>query len=199
MGFLTGIAGGLLVHQAVGVANRFHESAEKYTMAQEEAKIRGKPLLVVGGPYGVADPYITHPALYMFVGVKQLFGIKAHGCGDLCVDLDARACDGCPYQPGNIQDLPFKDKEFGAVSCSHVLEHMRDAEGCQKAWSELHRVADVVFICVPPKSSIFAWFVPDHHLWVRHVGETVLEVEERDNGNKYLVDPYGPPQLHGGG
>jgi hypothetical protein len=72
---------------------------------------------------------------------------------------------------------------------------MPDAAGCQAAWSELHRVADVVFICVPPRASIFAWLVPDHHLWVRHIGDTVLEVEERDTGTLYLVDLDGPPAL----
>lgn len=187
--FLLGFA----AHQCVGIIARYTESYEKYDMAQEEARLRDKPLLVVGGPAGSADAYNDVAWVQPLVQAKAFFQVKAHGCGDVCVDIDPRSCDGCNYVYANIMDLPFSDKEFGAAYCSHVLEHMPDANGCQLAWSELHRVADVVFICVPPKSSLFAWMVPDHHLWVRHVGETVLEVEERDTGAHYLTDIDGPP------
>jgi ubiquinone/menaquinone biosynthesis C-methylase UbiE len=61
--------------------------------------------------------------------------------------------------------LPFTDGEFGAVFCSHVLEHMADVETIQSAWSELHRVADTVVVCVPVKQLIVHWLVPDHYLW----------------------------------
>jgi len=184
---------GVVAHQCIGMFNRFKESAEKYDQAQEEARVRNKPLLIAGGPAGSADAYSDNPWVGPLARAKVYFGIKAHGCGDLCVDIDPHACDGCPFEAADITNLPFDNKEFGAVLSSHVLEHMADAATCQKAWKELHRVADVVFICVPPKSSIFAWLVPDHYLWVRHVGETTLEVEERDTGAKYLVDIEGPP------
>jgi hypothetical protein len=164
-------------------------------MAQEEARIRDKPLLIVGGPSGTADPYINQPWIYGFLKAKLFFNLQAHGCGDLCVDIDPQSCDGCEYVQGDITELPFEDGEFGSVLCAHVLEHMPDAVTCQAAWGELHRVADTVFIAVPPKSSVWAWLVPDHYLWVRHVGETVLEVEERDTGDKYLVDIDRPPRL----
>jgi len=186
---------GLVLQQGMGSLSRFGESQSKYAMAQEEARIRDKPLMVVGGPSGTADPYTKQPWIYGFLSVKHFFNIKAHGCGDLCVDIDPKSCEGCEYEQADITDLPFADKEFGAVLCAHVLEHMPDAETCQVAWSELHRVADVVFIAVPPKSSVWAWLVPDHYLWVKHVGETVLEVEERRTGDKYLVDIDGPPQI----
>jgi hypothetical protein len=192
---MSRLALGLAFHQGAGIVYRYTESADKYALAQEEARMRDKPLLVVGGPSGSADAYSDIAWVQPLVKAKAFFKVKAHGCGDVCVDIDPQACEGCNYVSADIMDLPFEDKEFGAVYCSHVLEHMPDAAGCQAAWSELHRVADVVFICVPPRSSIFAWLVPDHHLWVKHVGETVLEVEERENGNIYLVDLDGRPAL----
>ena len=189
--FLLGAA----AHQGAGIIARYTESHEKYDMAQAEARRLGKPLLVVGGPAGSANAY-KQSWLQPLVRTKAFFQVKAHGCGDVCVDIDPLSCDGCNYVYADIMDLPFADKEFGAAYCSHVLEHMPDADGCQLAWSELHRVADVVFVCVPPKTSLFAWMVPDHHLWVRQTGEGVLEVEERDNGDHYLVDLDGPPLLY---
>ena len=45
------------------------------------------------------------------------------------------------YRDADVQALPFDDKEFGVVFCSHVLEHLPSAEVCAQAWGELHRVA----------------------------------------------------------
>ena len=192
---LKKLALGFVAQQGAGIVARYTETHEKYDMAREEADRKNKPLLVVGGPAGSKDAYQEH-WMQPLVRTKAFFQIKAHGCGDVCVDIDPLSCDGCNYVSANIMDLPFSNKEFGAAFCSHVVEHMPDADGCQLAWSELHRVADVVFICVPPKSSLFAWMVPDHHLWVRQTGEGVLEVEERDTGDHYLVDLDGPPLLY---
>ena len=192
---LKKIALGFVAQQGAGIVARYTETHEKYDMAREEADRKNKPLLVVGGPAGSKDAYQEH-WMQPLVRTKAFFQIKAHGCGDVCVDIDPLSCDGCNYVSANIMDLPFSNKEFGAAFCSHVLEHMPDADGCQRAWSELHRVADVVFVCVPPKTSLFAWMVPDHHLWVRQTGEGVLEVEERDTGDHYLVDLDGPPLLY---
>ena len=192
---LQRVALGFVAQQGAGIIARYTETHEKYDMAREEADRKNKPLLVVGGPAGSKDAYQEH-WMQPLVRTKAFFQIKAHGCGDVCVDIDPLSCDGCNYVSANIMDLPVSNKEFGAAFCSHVLEHMPDADGCQRAWSELHRVADVVFVCVPPKSSLFAWMVPDHHLWVRQTGEGVLEVEERDTGDHYLVDLDGPPLLY---
>ena len=172
---------GLVVHQCAYAFRGWDEKVTKYDYAQQAAAQSGKPLLVVGGPWGS--------------GLSgRILGMKAHGCGDLCVDLDPDSCEGCPYLEADITDLPFTDGEFGAVFCSHVLEHMADVETIQSAWSELHRVADTVVVCVPVKQLIVHWLVPDHYLWVSQVEESVLHVEERKWGTKYLVDPVGPPK-----
>jgi len=86
---------------------------------------------------------------------------------------------GCPYTPGDVLSLPFGEKQFGAVFNSHVLEHLPSIETCGQAWREMHRVADRVFTCLPSKLSLMAWLAPGHKLWVREVGEGVIEVEDR--------------------
>ena len=47
---------------------------------------------------------------------------------------------------GRIEKLPFKDKEFGTVFCSHTLEHAEDLE---KAAAEIERVCGRAIIIVP--------------------------------------------------
>ena len=46
----------------------------------------------------------------------------------------------------NIESLPFADKQFDIVTCSHTLEHVLDLP---KAISELKRVARKLIITVP--------------------------------------------------
>lgn len=48
-----------------------------FAEARAFADARGKPLLVVGGPYGSPS--------------RRIFGISAHPPGDVCADLDARS------------------------------------------------------------------------------------------------------------
>ena len=120
--------------------------------------------------------------------MRSVFNIKAHGCGDTCLDVDPRACQGCSYVPGDVRNLPFENKQFGVAYNSHVLEHMATLEDCTAAWSELHRVAEVVLTCVPSKSSIMAWLAPEHHLWVREVALDQIEVTERQTGRVATLD-----------
>lgn len=175
------LAGALLLsHQVVVSARMWDERSRKWAAAQATARELNKPLLVVGGPWGSQIS-------------GRLFGIKAHGCGDMCTDVDPEACAGCPYTYGDIRELPFADGEFGAVFCSHVLEHMPTPEDCVKAWAELHRVADEVLICLPPKTSVWAWLVPDHHLWVEQVSEDRLRIEDRHSPQVLYASAHGRP------
>ena len=76
--------------------------------------------------------------------------------------------------------MPFAAKQFGAALANHVLEHMASLEDLQAAWSELHRVADYVFIAVPGKGTIMGWLTPGHELWIKQVGEGTLFAQERN-------------------
>ena len=98
------------VYQAASRVSLYHE-------ALNEADRRGKPLLVVGGPYGNG-------------AIRRAFHLKAHGFGDFCTDIDPRACKGAPQVvTADITDLPFEDKEFGAVFVGHVFPHLGLEEG----------------------------------------------------------------------
>ncbi len=115
----------------VGVSQIIDRQAQ-YTQARKEADRRGKPLLVVGGPYGAG--------IY-----RKLFNLKAHGFGDVCTDIDPRACEGAPrVATADILDLPFADKEFGAVFVSHVFRHLHGQDK-DDAWDEVARVADSIY------------------------------------------------------
>lgn len=140
----------------VGVAKASQAERErKYAAAEEAARSRGKPLLVVGGPLG------SSPLRWMFLPMR------AHGCGDVCLDLSAESCRGCPTTIADVRSIPYEDGYFGAALASHVLEHLPTVDDAVKAVEELYRVADEVFVASPSKLSIAVWFHPGHHLWVK--------------------------------
>ena len=152
---------GLAAWQGSVLVSMEAERARKYHEAELHSQAMGKPLLVVGGPFGST-----------FSG--KLFHFRAHGCGDLCLDLDARACQSCPTVVGDVRDIPFPDQYFGAAFVSHVLEHLPTVDDAKRAIEELYRVADQVWIVSPPKSSLYAWIIASHHLWIRQEEDRVL-------------------------
>ena len=90
------------------------------------------------------------------------------GCGSAYTELSDVNLDIVPRQVdnfvcGDIQNLRmFKDKQFGAVYASHVLEHVQNPD---IALSELRRVAEKVFIITPLPLWPWAWLHPEHK-WV---------------------------------
>jgi SAM-dependent methyltransferase len=63
----------------------------------------------------------------------------------------------------DLYDLPFKDDEFGAVLCSHTIEHVEHPE---RFWRELRRVGRDVTLVVPPLWDLSAAFNVLEHRWV---------------------------------
>ena len=112
---------------------------EKYDAALHAARLRGKPLLVVGEPDG---EYPCPP-----------------GPSDVLVDLRERSvCRN--YVRANVEDLSrFRTKQFGATLCSHVLEHVCDP---RRAISELARVSDEVFVSYPKGYRLVTYLIPGH-------------------------------------
>jgi hypothetical protein len=83
-----------------------------YAEARAYAERVRKPLLVIGGPLGSG-------------AFRRTFNIKAHGYGDVCTDIDPLSCRGANrFIQADITHLPFRDKEFGAVFVSHVLDKL---------------------------------------------------------------------------
>jgi len=109
-----------------------------YRAAEYYASKVGKPMLVVGAPKG------------------------AHGCGDMNIDIvDSNECPS--FIQADVEDLyMFHDTQFGSCFCGHVLEHVNDIE---KAFNEMNRVSDKVFIAHPPWHSLTAYLDPTHK-WI---------------------------------
>ncbi len=63
----------------------------------------------------------------------------------------------------NIYKLPFEDKQFDKVLCSHTIEHVDDPHGFLK---ELMRIGKDVTIILPPLWDISAAFNIFEHKWL---------------------------------
>lgn len=59
--------------------------------------------------------------------------------------------------------LPFRDKAFKSVVCSHVAEHLQDPEALM---AELHRVGREITLIVPPLWDIAAAWNFMEHRWL---------------------------------
>jgi len=119
-----------------------------YRQARDEAHRRGKDLLVIGGPYGSGL-------------LRRYFGLKAHGYGDVCTDIDPKACEGAPQTVvANIKNLPFSNKQFGSVFLGHVLGHLGPEER-DVALREVDRIADSAYGCNQSRLWLIGRIFPD--------------------------------------
>ena len=138
---------------------RMKQRDKLFRQALRVARRRGRPLLVVGKPYGWDD---TKDAGAWVPWSRR----GAHPCGD--VTLDIRGAPECPVSlKGDASDLSsIPTGHFGAVFTSCTLEHIDDLPS---AWAELHRVSTLpgevpaVFVVHPQPWSVFAHLEPAHH------------------------------------
>lgn len=108
-----------------------------FNEARKAAGVAGKPLLNVG--------------------CKAVYTEES----DINLDIVTRRVPR--FILGDIQNLHmFKDKQFGAVYASHVLEHVDHPD---EALRELQRVADNVFVITPLPLWPWAWLHPGHK-WI---------------------------------
>ena len=90
------------------------------------------------------------------------------GCGNAYIEQSDVNIDKVPKEAanfvrGDIQNMwMFRDKQFGAVYASHVLEHVENPDAALK---ELHRVADNVFVITPLPLWPAAWLGSGHR-WI---------------------------------
>ncbi len=150
---LLGYEGGMAIRENV-------ERHKYYNQARAYADSVGKPLLVVG--------------------MKRHFYQPPDG--DVTADIDPRVEE----IPGGVwadeRDLPFSNKEFGAVYNAHTLEHMSSAEDVEKAINECLRVADVgVFLAPSPYSVIANFLCPSHYLrlWFDETNNSIKVTDNR--------------------
>lgn len=93
---------------------------------------------------------------------------------DFIIDEETRKrAEGIAFQEADIERLPFADKSFDTVICTHVLEHILDFHG---ALSELRRVAAKKLILVVPQEREYRFtfnphlhFFPYPHSFLRYL------------------------------
>ncbi|MBS0173531.1 MAG: class I SAM-dependent methyltransferase [Nitrospira sp.] len=99
--------------------------------------------------------------------------------------------DTRPFFEVDLQKLPFEDKSYDFIFCSHVLEHI-DNPGA--AMRELMRVGRRGYIEVPTRlSDVMFNFtrIPNHHRWHGLVlGTTLLLVEWADQERRELGNEF---------
>jgi len=160
---LAGIAAGEGIQQVIELKER----RQVFRQARDYADSVGKPLLVIGTP-------------------KWRF---SHPCGDVTIDISPEMAAFCGGQVADIREIPYPSGSFGAAFASHVVEHLPTIEDAKTAFNEMERVADRVFIVSPHKTSIMAWIVPGHHLWVTPSGDGYI-IEQRGNGGVAKEESY---------
>jgi len=121
--------------------------------ARRVADTRGKPLLNVGAgtPKSSLRAYLFGPTTWGDVNLDL-------AAEDAC-RIPAMAEDPSRVCQGDAHTLPYGDKEFGALIASHVLEHLDDPLAALAEWE---RVADEVFVIVPPWWAPHTWLHPGH-------------------------------------
>ncbi len=95
----------------------------------------------------------------------KLTGCEIHNhLGDMNVD----------FVSGFAENLPFPDKSFDIVTCTHTIEHIINI---QEAIKELKRVAKKQLIIVTPKQKYYfytldlhVWFFPAKEYLIKEIG-----------------------------
>ena len=114
------------------------EKEKIYEEAKAYQRQSGKMGLVVGsGPFNLGEGFV-HTDIIPQPNVSNF----------MIVDIN--------------RPLPFADKEFSSVVCSHVIEHVGSP---YTILAELNRVADKVFVIYPDWWTAGATSVPSHK-WI---------------------------------
>lgn len=85
---------------------------------------------------------------------------------------------------GDVENLPFKDKSFDFVFCSHLLEHVKNPD---KAILELTRVAKRGYLEVPNAIIDLLWPFPPH-LWYFDYQNGVLIFKQRTKEKDFFIE-----------
>lgn len=102
---------------------------------------------------------------------------------DILIDSKLRQkYPGIKFKEGNVEKLPFKNKEFDTVICTHTLEHVQNLF---LAINELRRVAKKCLIIVVPKQRPYKYtfdlhlhFFPYPHSLLAIMGKRSNSCEE---------------------
>lgn|SRR5690606_12387082 len=105
--------------------------------------------------------------------IRDAYSVKARLVGVDFVVNDAAAIEGVEYVPARIENLPFDDKAFDTVVCTHVIEHVLDY---RHAIAELRRITGKRLIIIVPREREYRYsfnphfnFFPYTHSFLRAV------------------------------
>lgn len=113
--------------------------------------------------------------------------------------VESKYVDGKVVSECNIEELPFEDKEFDFVYCSHVLEHVINPK---KACDELMRIAKRGYIETPTphKDMLMNQAKISNHRWaVENINDKLVFTEYSQHqiqglGSNILLDMHCSPQ-----
>jgi len=141
--------------------------------------------IIVGG----LITYLGIVQLWDYVIVKNNLALEARkhadylgkpllnvGCGNTAygdVNLDINPKNVPHFIQGDATDIPYPDKYFGALFASHILEHLEDPDQALREWN---RVADKVFVLVPPIYNPFC--LDGDHKWI-FIGDNKIRIPGR--------------------
>ncbi len=110
--------------------------------------IAGKTVLEVGSGKG-----------YLASKMSEKYEVTA---SDIVIDKEAKdAYPNIRFKKANVEKLPFKNKSFDTVVCTHTLEHVQNIH---LAISELRRVKKKRLIIVVPKQRPYRYTFDFLHL-----------------------------------
>ncbi|MGR6467075.1 class I SAM-dependent methyltransferase [Rhizobium sp. PAMB 3182] len=127
--------------------------------------------------------------------IRQLGKFQRLAGVDFVID-DASRINGIEYVAAKIESLPFADKEFDTVICTHVIEHILEY---REAIAELRRITRKRLIIVVPREREYRYTfnphfnffpythsflramhpVPDRHVCI-DIGRDIFYSEDRD-------------------
>jgi 2-polyprenyl-3-methyl-5-hydroxy-6-metoxy-1,4-benzoquinol methylase len=119
---------------------RVHEDTDNSLACLERiaADAIGESLCDVGCGTGALVKFVRSKAHVPFA---EMVGVEM-------IEPDKPLGDGIEFVCGKVEDLPFADKSFDTVVCTHVIEHILDLRG---AIAELRRIARRRLIIVVPR------------------------------------------------
>lgn len=93
--------------------------------------------------------------------------------------------EGKPVFECNVEHMPFKDKEFDFVYCSHVLEHVQSPS---QACEELMRIAKKGYIETPTRCK---------DLWLNTAKKSNHKWTVKNKNDVLIFTEYSPDELEG--
>ena len=83
--------------------------------------------------------------------------------------------------------FPFTDKEFDYVVCSHVLEHLDDADFFLR---EVQRVGKKGYVEFPTIYYDYLYNFPEHKLFLLYVDKTIYWMTKEESGLYFSYQPH---------